>query len=288
MNRLALSTAVLLLAGCNTPPRSAAGEAQAPAPTGPSTAPAPAGACPAGMVWLPAATFQMGTTEADEDAMPGDMPQHAVKVAAFCMAKTETTVADYDACVGAGSCSAVLVVNNPHCNTGVSGRSNHPVNCVDFAQATAYCEARGARLPTEEEWEYAARGAAGRKYPWGSAPPDTTRLNACDEGCMQLGLKIDVMFETSDGWVSTAPPGSFPKGATPEGLQDMAGNVAEWTSGRDCPYSEKSCADEKRITRGGGWDTGMRAGVTGWGRDFGARDPTTRVSGIGFRCAKTP
>lgn len=127
---------------------------------------------------FPAATFKMGASEAEDDAMPEDKPEHAVTVAAFCMARTEMTVAEYDACVAAGRCTAAGALHNPHCNTGMSGRSNHPINCVDLAQATAYCEAQGARLPTEEEWEYAARGAEGRRYPWGSAAPDTTRLNA--------------------------------------------------------------------------------------------------------------
>lgn len=288
-NRLAIPAALLLLVSCNPPARSAADEVKVPAQSEKGGAAAPAvsaGACPAGMVLFPAATFKMGATEKDDDAMPGEMPEHPATVAAFCMAKTETTVAEYEACVNAGSCTAARVTNNPHCNSGLSGRANHPVNCLDLAQATAYCAAQGARLPSEEEWEYAARGAAGRKYPWGSAPPDTTRLNACDKGCIDLALKIDIMFESADGWATTAPVGSFPKGATPEGLQDMAGNVAEWTSSRDCPYPEKSCAEEKRIVRGGGWDTGTLASVSGSGRTFAGHDPSERVSGVGFRCVR--
>lgn len=294
VNRLILPAAVLLLASCDPPLRSAADEVKAPVQpvqTRRDAAPtpaAPAGTCPAGMVWLPAATFKMGTTEADEEAMPDDMPQHPATVAAFCMAKTETTVAQYEACVAAGSCTAAGAVNYPHCNTGANGRSNHPINCVDFEQATAYCQAEGARLPTEEEWEYAARGVAGRKYPWGWAAPDTTRLNACDQDCTRLNVKIDFLYDASDGWMTTAPVGSFPKGATPEGLLDMAGNVAEWTSSRDCPYPHKSCAEEKRITRGGAWDSGMRASVSGSGRTYAGREPSTRSGALGFRCARTP
>lgn len=291
MKRLFIAAAVLLLASCNPPPRSAADDVQVPAQTGQGAAPTPEApaTCPAGMVFFPAATFRMGATDADDDAMPDDMPQHTATVAAFCMAVTETTVAEYEVCVQAERCApAEGASQHAHCNTGVRGRSEHPINCVDFAQATAYCEAQGARLPTEEEWEHAARGAAGRKYPWGSAAPDTTRLNACDDECVGLSLKIDVMFETSDGWATTAPTGSFPRGATPEGLQDMAGNVAEWTSSRDCPYPERSCTEEKRIVRGGGWDTGMRASVSGWGRTYGGHEPSARLSGLGFRCAKTP
>jgi len=287
-----LPAALLGLAGC--PPPSQGGPMEpvivpTGAATGAALAPeAPRGTCPAGMVWFAAGTFKMGTTDADEDAMPDDMPQHPVKVAAFCMATLETSVAEYESCVRAGKCTAAQPPNYPECNMGASGRQDHPINCVDFAQATAYCEAQGGRLPTEEEWEYAARGTTGRKYPWGQAPPDTKRLNACDEKCMLLGLKIDVMFETSDGFATTAPVGSFPKGATPEGLLDMAGNVAEWTSGKGCPYTEQTCADDKRIVRGGAWDMGMRATVTTWGRSAGARDPSEVSSGVGFRCARTP
>jgi formylglycine-generating enzyme required for sulfatase activity len=288
-NRVIILAAVLLLASCNPGPGSTANEVKGPAQN-------VQGTCPAGMVFFPAATFKMGTTDADENAMPDDMPQHAVTVAAFCMAKMETTVEEYEACVKAGSCTAAEPDNKKtesldknFCNTGVSDRSNHPINCVDFEQATAYCNAQGARLPTEEEWEYAARGAAGRKYPWGSATPDTTRVNGCDLKCAMLGLKIDMLSgDAEDGWTTTAPIGSFPKGATPEGLQDMGGNVAEWTSSRECPYPQKSCAEEKRITRGGGWDSGFYETFSAYGRAAGGRDPRQRPSGVGIRCVKTP
>ena len=108
------------------------------------------------------------------------------------------------------------------------------------------------------------------------------------QGAMLLALKIDFMFETSDGFATTAPVGSFPAGRTPEGLLDMAGNVAEWTQGRDCPYAEKTCTTDRRISRGGGWNSGMRAAVTTWGRSLGGRDPAEVSSGLGFRCAKSP
>lgn len=286
--RLTVPAAVLLLASCNPPPRTAVDDVKVPVSTeqgAPSKPEAPPAGCPSGMVLLPAGTFKMGMTEADDDTMPGDTPEHAVTVAAFCMAVTETTVGQYEECVQSGRCTAAGAIGNPHCNAGLKDRSDHPINCVDFAQAEAYCAAHDARLPTEEEWEYAARGTAGRKYPWGSAAPDTSKLNVCDEGCVALALKIDFMFETSDGFTTTAPVGSFPKGATPEGLQDMAGNVAEWTTGKDCPYTETSCSAKERIVRGGGWNSGMRGSVTGAGRTFGARDPSSQLSGIGFRCA---
>ena len=289
--RVLVPATALLLVGCPPPPERPTEPVTVPVSTAKTAAPTPAataGDCPAGMIWFAATTSPMGAPATDDDALPEDLPQHPVTVASFCMAMRETTVAEYSACYRAGNCTAARPTSSPECNMGVSGKEDHPINCVNFDQAATYCEAMGGRLPSEEEWERAARGATTRKYPWGSTAPTTADMNACDEECMKLALKIDMMFETSDGFAMTAPVGSFPKGNTPEGLADMAGNVAEWTSGRDCPYGEKTCTAEKRIVRGGGWNTGFRESFTTWGRFAGARDPGEISSGVGFRCAMTP
>ena len=114
------------------------------------------------MLAIPAGTFRMGANDVGDDAKP----VHAVSVAAFCMDPTEVTVAAYKGCT---SCSAPST--SGACTWGVAGRDNHPINCVDWNQATAFCSAVGKRLPTEEEWEYAARGTPAWKFPWGNTPP---------------------------------------------------------------------------------------------------------------------
>jgi hypothetical protein len=131
-----------------------------------SPAPAPQGEV-AGMVSIPAGSFMMGS----DDGYANEKPVHRVSVAGFAMDVTEVTTAAYTACVRAGRCSAAGT--DELCNYGHSDKNNHPINCVDWDQATAYCGSVGKRLPTEEEWEYAARGTDGRKYSWGNEEPGT-------------------------------------------------------------------------------------------------------------------
>ncbi len=120
-------------------------------------------------------------------------------------------------------------------------RSNHPINCVDWNQANAYCTSVGKRLPTEEDWEYAARGTAGNEYPWGNTPAPSNQL--CWNGTgNDLG---------QGNRRSTCPVGSYPAGNTPLGL---AGNVWEWTSsGYSADYSAARDT-ASRVFRGGGWN----------------------------------
>jgi formylglycine-generating enzyme required for sulfatase activity len=218
--------------------------------------------------------------------------REAVTVQPFCMDVTEVTVDAYGACVAAHACtepdpfvSADAPSWEPACNWGRPGAGRHPVNCVDWGQATAYCAWAGKRLPTEEEWEWGARSTTeGRTYPWGEQAPSADRLNACGIECVVWlkgkggGARLPPMYPASDGWPRTAPVGSFPRGATRQGLKDMAGNVWEWTSSLPVPGSRQ------RVVRGGGWRydvaTSMRAAERHW--DL----PSTRDDARGFRCAR--
>ncbi len=140
------------------------------------------------------------------NARAGDL----VEVGAYCLDATEVTAAAYDVCVSAGKC--LVPLGETRCNMGRPDRSNHPANCLGHREAGDYCAWAKKRLPTDDEWEYAARGDDGRTFPWGEASPDQ-RL------CWKKAGETD----------GTCPVASF--SPSPPGLFDMAGNVWEWTRG---------------------------------------------------------
>jgi formylglycine-generating enzyme required for sulfatase activity len=155
------------------------------------------------------------------------------------------------------------------------GFERHPAVEMTWYGARDYCAAVGKRLPTEAEREFAARGAKGRIYPWGNEPPDRQRAN----------------FEA--GWGRTVPVGTLAKGATPEGVLDLAGNVHEWTSSIALPYpydpeDGREDADKvaDRVTRGGAADTGPDTLRGSWRGATVSRRATAGHHNIGFRCAR--
>ena len=239
--------------------------------------------CPAGYLRVPSGTFTMGSPPGEGD--PDEHPAHSVTLAGFCMQRTEVTVADYEACVSSGACTSTGT--DPTCNANKAGRARHPINCVDWNQATAYCAHVGARLPTEPEWEYAARGPDARKYPWGNSKPTVHLLNACGDECVRYASRVHhevkhAMYPGDDGFEETAPVGSFPFGASPFGILDMAGNVYEWTSSPYCTYPAHSCSSAYRMYRGGAWYTEKTASVATRNGNL----PTDKSVVVGFRCAK--
>jgi formylglycine-generating enzyme required for sulfatase activity len=256
-----------------------------PQATAPQPVMAVASLCPRGFVHVPKGTFTMGSDDGD----PDEKPEHEVKVDEFCMARLEVTVEEYEACIDAKVCTPTGT--EVQCNTQPKNRpsrSNHPINCVDFAQATAYCGYIGARLPTEPEWEYAARGSDGRKYPWGNAPPNAHLLNACGQECADYAAALatpetkNPMYSGRDGWAETSPVGSYPRGASPFGVLDIAGNVYEWTSSPYCTYPKHECESEYRMYRGGGWYTEKTAAASTRNGNL----MTDRSVVVGIRCAK--
>jgi len=167
-----------------------------------------------------------------------ETPPQRVYVSAFGIDRTEVTVAAYRRCVTAGFCTPSTISAEDE----RLALPEHPVTGVDFRQASGYCAFIGGRLPTEAEWERAARGDDGRRFPWGDHYND--RL--ANHGHFDLENVVD-------GYRHAAPVGSFPDAASPFGVLDMAGNAFEWTADLYAPdtYSRTSTVDPRGVTSGG-------------------------------------
>jgi formylglycine-generating enzyme required for sulfatase activity/serine/threonine protein kinase len=295
-------------ASAPSPPPSATAAPSASA--GPSAAAAaalvPAKApCPSDMIAIPGGSFFMG----NDDALPLERPAHQVELAPFCIDRFELSVEKYKACSDAGRCKRAGTTNDwpgiadhdhkvfdPLCNVrDPEGKAKHPINCVDWEMSDKYCREQGKRLPTEAEWEFAARGPDGRKYPWGDDDPSAGFMNACGKECVAWGSKNGVdekaMYDSDDGFPTTAPVGSFPKGASRYGVEDVVGNVWEWVADYYGPYTKDEqkaptgpAEGDERVIRGGSWN----ASYASWVRPtFRYKDtPAKRSYGIGFRCAQ--
>ena len=232
----------------------------------------------AGLVWvsIPGGRFMMGSNKGESD----ERPKHRVSVKAFQLNRTEVTVSQYRACVKARQC--MKPNTGTYCNWKKQGRGKHPVNCVDWSQARAFCRWAGGRLPSEAEWEYAARGGGKNiQYPWGNQKATCTRAVMDDgsgNGC---------------GKDRTWPVCSRTAGNTAQGLCDMAGNVFEWVEDRSHRSYKGARVDGRawtvgsskfRVLRGGSWD--YSAGYVRATYRYSIT-PTVRIYDFGFRCAMT-
>ncbi len=258
-----------------------------------------------GMVQLlvPEGVFRMGSTEdeitaaceqfeeiypdrsCDRDWFSYETPAHNVFLSSFWIDETEVTNAQYRLCVEAGNCT----LPDPLTYYNDDTYTNHPVGHVNWHQATAYCEWAGRALPTEAQWEKAARGTEHLLYPWGDQF-DGTKVNYCDSNCTNSWA--DKM--TSDGYERTAPVGSFPEGASPYGALDMGGNVWEWVADwydSDYYQTQTTLAEnptgpdngQYKVLRGGAWDSyiyDVRAAYRG---DFA---PSYSYYFVGVRCVQ--
>lgn len=238
--------------------------------------------CSNGMCLIPAGSFWMGCNSAvDNDCDSDESPYHEVTLSGYYIDKTEVTVDDYADCVTAGACTAPSTASS-YCNWEVSGKGNHPVNCVNWSQAGEYCTWAGKRLPTEAEWEKAARGTDGRKYPWGNEDA-TCEYAVMDDGGNGCG--------TDSTWNVC---GKSPAGDSPYGLCDMSGNVWEWVSDwYDSGYYTNSPASNPtgpvsgsgRVVRGGSlYDYHLDVFLRASYRYYGS--PSYDGGNLGFRCVR--
>lgn len=221
------------------------------------------------MIEIPAGPFMMGSDTGD----PEDGPAHEVELPAYEIDKFEVTNLEYSAFADATGYMTFAEkegMNSWRSEWGV-GEDSHPVVVVTWDDASAYCEWLGKRLPSEAEWEKAARGDDSRAFPWGEEW-DVEKANVKDRGLR-----------------GTAAVGSFGTGASPYGVEDMTGNVWEWTADWYQPYPDNTAEDasygEKfRVTRGGGWFD-LEPQATTFNRN--AADPAkTATDEIGFRCVR--
>ena len=231
-------------------------------------------------ITIPGGKFLMGTGN-EGIGLDDAKPIHEAAIRTFEMSKTDVTVGQYAECVSSGRCTKPAT--GDYCNWGVADRQYYPVNCVDWYQANQYAEFKGARLPSESEWEYAATsGGRNRKYPWGNGEP--TRDNA-------------VMYiDGADN--DTMPVCSKPAGNTAQGLCDMAGNVWQWVQDNYQDSYKNAPVDGSAFEGAGGTGQGsservIRGGsfINNYGRPLRAGNrvrsrPDVRLINIGFRIAR--
>jgi formylglycine-generating enzyme required for sulfatase activity len=251
---LAAISAIALLAGCEKPPE--------------------------GMVKVPKGEFIMGSNEVDKEAKAvqygdrrpwyaNERPERKVDLKAFHIDATEVTNRQFQEFV-----KATGTAPPPHWAGGAypQGLDEHPVVLVTWHEADSYCKWKGKRLPTEAEWEKAARGTDGRKFPWGG-DFDTKKVNTLGE------------------YGGTVPVGTLKEGVSPYGAMDMAGNAQEWTADWYQPYpgndfNDKEYGEQSKVVRGGGWGGMGHYSLSVYVRTSfrNTANPQARYDDVGFRC----
>ena len=251
------------------------------------------------MVFIPDGGFWMGCNNSvdTECWQTWEVPYHQVQVPAFNIDKYEVRMGDYKKCVAAGRCTnhwddKLCYIDNGSSNwtydvlPANNRGDSQPAVCIDWNQAKQYCEWVGKRLPTEAEWEKAARSTDGRKYPWGNTPAINcdyavwSETGTVNEGC---------------GAKTAMPVGSKPKGISPYGVLDMVGNVNEWVEDdwhdtyTGAPTNGSAWVDSPRATtrsvRSGSWGNPYKGGLRSSSRGYSSVVPMYTRNDFGFRCA---
>lgn len=241
------------------------------------------------LIFIPEGDFVMGSDPEDDPYFWGaEAPSHIVHLSSYYIYKTEVTNARYRTCVAQQACPQPELLSSRTRQSYYDNNEfdNYPVIYVSWQNAASYCKWAGGRLPTEAEWEKAARGSEGILFPWGDEPPTGELTNLCDSTCPNSEKE----YSLSDGYPDTAPVGSYPSGASPYNVMDMAGNVWEWVSDYFRPgYSLSSpmenplgpATGDRRVIRGGSWfnpSDGVRAVARA------SLKPNTTLDSVGFRC----
>jgi formylglycine-generating enzyme required for sulfatase activity len=223
------------------------------------------------MVAVVAGSYSVGCEAADESCWDDEKPIHPVDVPSFAIMRHEVTVAAYAQCVEDGVCRQAG--DSKGCSWPQrEDRAQHPINCVSWQNAHTYCEYRGWRLPTETEWEVAARGPELPRFPWGTEPPtcELAVVGGEGEGCSPGGTLAVSSRPTDSSWVSAL---------------DMGGNLREWTSSDYAAYpgGQAEQGRKGKVNRGGSWR--MKADNLNASHTRGVDHPKERRADIGFRCA---
>lgn len=253
------------------------------------------------MLIVPEGTFIMGASDSNPAVGFDETPEHEVHISTFYMDKFEVTVSQFatflntigtydDACqetdcvwpreiIGYTSYLIEVGEDDERHYEAMAGFENYPINHVSWFGADSYCQSVGGRLPTEAEWEFAARGEDGRIYPWGNDPPNNTRA---------------VYFSSS--FTDLKPVDALPDGASPYGIYGLAGSMWEWVSDWYSPtYYQDSPTDnpqgpeegEGKVSRGGAWPNNNQADrIRSTNRNW--REAAFFSPDLGFRCAFTP
>lgn len=256
---------------------------------------------PDGMVAIPAGSFTMGCSPNDYfECPPRELPLHDVYLDGYYIDIYEVTNIQYAQCVGAGICEAPVFsmwgekvhYNDSHYDDPQS--TNYPVTNISWVDANNYCTWMGKTLPSEAQWEKAARGSSDvRVFPWGNTSPNCSLMNFYEN------VSVGTCVVAKEG-TATSAVGSCPQGASPYGLMDMAGNVSEWIlddyfddfysfyepgAWPPNPIAENAANDNDRITRGGNWNADAHLSSVSYRHVVGING-RSRV--VGFRCVSNP
>ncbi|NCO56930.1 MAG: formylglycine-generating enzyme family protein [Deltaproteobacteria bacterium] len=224
-----------------------------------------------GMVYIPAGPFQMGA----DDSFDDEQPAHQVELPGYYIDVYEVTVGEYRKFAAATGRTLPVELDNP-----VMGKDELPVMDVTYEDAAAYAAWAGKRLPTEAEWEKAARGTDGRRYPWGNEP--------VYHGGRQWACYSATLF-ANPIYTRTVPGDFYATDSSPFGVRNLAGNVAEWTADTYVPYPGNDRPNRLygtgvHVIRGGGWDSSPDLLRTT--RRQAIAIAGYHHNGVGFRCAK--